>query len=142
MKVSLKKAFTLVESLITMLIISAVLIVSLYVLCSYYNYAHMRNTQMLQITKNINLVEQLKSEVHTVSDLYEFFINNHIRIIAVGKGEINLIKKQNGDIEALRSSDEDFGFSEILKPDNLYRVEINGTVPNTKIISILWLEDG
>jgi prepilin-type N-terminal cleavage/methylation domain-containing protein len=136
-----KKGYTLAESLVAMLIVSAVLIASLYIVNNYFNYTYMRNVQTKQVIDNICVIEQAKSEVKTLSDLYAFSDSHNIRIIAVGKGEVILAKNTSGDIQVQNLSDEDFGFSEILKPDNLYRIEIGGSHPNTKLIAILRLED-
>lgn len=136
-----KKGYSLAESLIAMLIISVVSISAVYIASSYFNYTYARDIQTKQVIENINTIEQLKSEVHTLSELYNFSVAHDIRIIAVGKGEVTLVKKPDGDIAVQKISDENFGFSEILKPDNLYRIEISGTYPNTKLTAILRLED-
>ncbi len=142
MKTILKKGFTLAETLVSILLVSAVLVSSLYIASSYYNYTYMRDGQMAQVIENINFIEQIKSEVHSINDLYDFTLESDIRIIAVGVGEINLSKNSDGDIEVLKVSDEGFGFSEALKPNNLYRIEIRGTSPHTKLTSILRIGGG
>jgi len=136
-----KKGYTLAEGLVSMLIISAIGVSAMYIANGYFKQTYVRDLQTTQVIENINIIEKLKSEVHTLPQLYTFAGEHDIRIVAVGVGEVTLAQKPNGDIEIYKISDEGFGFSEVLKPDNLYRIEVSETQPNTKLTAIIRLED-
>jgi hypothetical protein len=57
-------------------------------------------------------------------------------------GEVSLTQKLDGGIEVEQVSDENYGFSERLQSENtLFRIEVGGETPNTKLITVLRLED-
>ena len=92
---------------------------------------------MSAVIANMNIAESLRAEVGTLPQLYEFSKNKEMKIIAVGVGEINL--SEDGTYTVV--NDESYMFSDKLKPKktNLFRIEIGGSVPNTKITTVVML---
>lgn len=133
-----KSAFTLAESLIGLLIVSAVGVAALRFSSGYLKTTYDRDVQMKEVMANISTVEKLKAGVHTLPQLYSFSQDKDIRVIAVGKGEIKL--DEDGSYEVVR--DESFGFSNKLISDaaGLFRIEVGSDVPNSKIVTVVMLE--
>ena len=141
MMIRKQQGFTLVECLICIILISAIGMASMYVVNGYYKQTFARDSQLKEAVKNMNTIEKLKADVHTMNQLYLFSQSNNIRIISVGIGEVNLVQKPNGEIDVIKISDENFGFSDRLKSYyKLFRIEVGGDIPNTKLITILRLE--
>ncbi|MBR0277682.1 MAG: type II secretion system protein [Clostridia bacterium] len=134
-----RQAFTLAESLISLLIISAVGLALMRFSSGYMKTAYERDVGLKALTANISTAEELKAEVHSLPQLYSFSREKNIKIIAVGKGEIEL--KEDGTYDVL--SEEACGFSERLtaKDPNLFRIEIGGELPNTKIVTVVMLRE-
>lgn len=132
-----KSAFTLVESLVSLLIISAVGMAAMVFSSAYLKTTYDRDNQMSAVIANMNIAESLRAEVGTLPQLYEFSKNKEMKIIAVGVGEINL--SVDGTYTVV--NDESYMFSDKLKPKktNLFRIEIGGSVPNTKITTVVML---
>lgn len=126
-----------------MLIISVIGIGITFVLNGYYKFAYSRDVQIKALIENINIVEQIKSNVHSIEDLYATtYYNDNIRVIAVGIGEVRLLKKANGDIEIIRSGlDESYVFHDKLKIKNcnIFRLEFGGNTPNSSLIAIVFI---
>lgn len=133
-----KSAFTLVESLVSLLIISAVGMATMIFSSAYLKITYDRDTQMSVVIANMNIAENLRAEVRTLTQLYEFSRDKEMKIILVGIGEINL--SEDGNYTVL--NDESYMFSDKLKPKrtNLYRIEIGGSIPNTKITTVVMLK--
>ena len=85
-----KSAFTLVESLVSMLVISAVGMAALIFSSAYLKTTFDRDVQMQAVMSNVSTVEKLRAEVKTLPQLYEFSLGKDIKISAVGVGEISL----------------------------------------------------
>ena len=85
-----KSAFTLVESLISLLIISAVGMAVVVFSSAYLKTTFDRDVQMQTVLDNISTVEKLRAEVKTLPQLYEFSKDKEIKITAIGLGVINL----------------------------------------------------
>lgn len=136
-----KKGFTIVEGLISMLIISVIGVGMTFLLNSYYKTTYSRDLQLKDAINNMNIIEQIKANVNSIRDLYNFTNNNgNIRIIAVGIGEVSLSKKANGDITITKSGlDESYVFNDKLKINqiNIFRLEVGGTTPNSSLSSII-----
>ena len=86
----------------------------------------------------MSTLEKLKAEVATLSQLYAFSQTHNIKVIAIGLGEVKFLE----DGEMIIVSDEKYGFSQNLLSNNpnLFRIEIGGDIPNTKLITIIRLE--
>ena len=67
-----KSAFTLVESLVSVLIISAVGMAALVFSSAYLKTTFERDMQMKTVMSNVSTVEKLRAEVKTLPQLYEF----------------------------------------------------------------------
>jgi len=133
--------FTLVEALICILLVSTIGMSSMYVVNGYYKQTFMRDEQLKEVLSNINTIERLKADVHTVHQLYAFSKENDICIIAVGIGEVTLSENADRIIKASVTAFENYQFSSPLQSDyKLFRIEVGGDKPNTKIITILRLE--
>ena len=133
-----KSAFTLVESMVSLLIISAVGIAALVFSSAYLKTGYDRDVKMSAVIKNINAVEMLRAEVSSLPQLYEFSKGKEMKISAVGIGEIELY--EDGTYTVLES--ETNGFSDRIKPQkaNLFKIDIGGSIPNTKITTVVILK--
>ena len=133
-----KNGYTLIEGLISMLIVGVIGITAISFASGYFKDTFRRDVQTKAVIENINTIEKVKAEVVTLSQLYTFSQENDIRIVAIGIGEIEF--SESGEINII--SDEKYGFSEKVMTDEptLFRIEIGGDVPNTKLITIIRLE--
>jgi len=85
-----KAAFTLVESLVSLLIISAVSMAALVFSSAYLKTTFERDVQMKVVMDNVSTVEKLRAEVRTLPQLYEFSKDKDIEITSVGEGKIEI----------------------------------------------------
>jgi len=136
-----KAGFSIVEVLISMLIISMIGIGITFLLNSYYKTTYSRDLQLKEAINNMNTIEQIKANVNSIEDLYNLTNNNdNIRIIAVGIGEVSLSKKANGDIAITKSGlDESYVFNDKLKINHIeiFRLEVGNVTPNSSLSSII-----
>ena len=121
-----KSAFTLVESLISLLIISAVGMAVVD-----------RDVQMQTVLDNISTVEKLRAEVKTLPQLYEFSKDKEIKITAIGLGVINLSEDSTFSVV----EPENNAFSDNLRANKniLFKIDVGGSIPNTKISAVVIL---
>ena len=133
-----KSGYTLIEGLISILIIGVVGITAIGFASAYFKDTYYRDVQTKTVIENMNTLERLKAEVVTLSRLCAFSQEHNIKIIAVGVGEVKF--SEIGEINII--SDEKYGFSQKLISDEptLFRIEIGGDIPNTKLITIIRLE--
>lgn len=133
-----KSAFTLVESLVSLLIISAVGMAALVFSSAYLKTTFERDVQMKAVMSNVSTVEKLRAEVQTLPQLYEFAQDKEIEISAVGIGKIEL----SADGSYVVTDAESNTLSESLSPDsaNAFKIDIGGSVPNTKITTVVILK--
>lgn len=133
-----KSAFTLVESLVSLLIISAVGMAALVFSSAYLKTTFERDVQMKSVMSNVSTVEKLRAEVRTLPQLYEFSQGKDIEISAVGIGKIEL----NADGTFVVTDAESNTLSESLSPDtaNAFKIDIGGSAPNTKITTVVILK--
>ena len=133
-----KSAFTLVESLVGLLIISAVGMAAMVFASAYLKTTYDRDKQMSSVIANMNTAETLRAEVKTLPPLYVFSKDKEMKVIAVGTGEIVL--SEDGTYRVV--GDESYMFSNELKPEkpNLFRIEIGGSISNTKITTVVILQ--
>lgn len=133
-----KSAYTLIEGLISMLIVGVVGITAIGFASGYFKDTFRRDVQTKAVIENMNTLEKVKAEVVTLSQLYTFSQEHDIKIIAVGIGEVEF--SESGEINII--SDEKYGFSEKVMTDEptLFRIEIGSDTPNTKLITIIRLE--
>lgn len=134
----MKNGYTLIEGLISMLIVSVISITAIGFAGGYFNDTYRRDMQSKAVIENMNTLEKLKAEVATPSQLYAFSQEHDIKIVAIGIGEVEF--SADGEMNVI--SDEKYGFSQKLlssKP-TLFRIEIGGDMPNTKFITIIRLE--
>jgi len=133
-----KSAFTLVETMVCLLIVSAVGMAAVAFISAYLKHTYDRDIQEAAVISNMDHIEQIKVEAKTLPQLYQFTKDREIRVIAVGVGEIDL----NPDGSYTVISNENYGFSEVLKFDspNLFRIEAGGSIPNSKITAVVMLQ--
>ena len=133
-----KSAFTLVESLVSVLIISAVGMAALVFSSAYLKTTFERDVQMKAVMSNASTAEELRAEVKTLPQLYEFSQGKDIKISAIGIGEIML----NGDGSYTVVNAESNTLSESLVPRtaNAFKIEIGGSTRNTKITTVVILK--
>ena len=132
-----KSAFTLIESLVSVLIISAVCMAALVFSSAYLKTTFERDVQMKSVMSNVSTVEKLRAEVRTLPQLFEFSKGKEIKITAVGIGEIEL----NADGSYTVVNAESNALSLSLMPDtaNAFKIDIGGSEPNTKITTVVIL---
>ena len=132
-----KSAFTLVESLISLLIISAVGMAVVVFSSAYLKTTFDRDVQMQTVLDNISTVEKLRAEVKTLPQLYEFSKDKEIKITAIGLGVINLSE----DGTFLVAEPENNAFSDNLTANKniLFKIDVGGSIPNTKISTVVIL---
>lgn len=132
-----KSAFTLVESLISLLIISAVGMAVVVFSSAYLKTTFDRDVQVQTVLDNISTVEKLRAEVKTLPQLYEFSKDKEIKITAIGLGVINL--SEDGTFSV--AEPENNAFSDNLRANKniLFKIDVGGSIPNTKISTVVIL---
>lgn len=137
-----KSGYTLVEGLISMLLISIIGLAASRFAGTYFKTAYDRDRQMASYLQNLSVIERLKAEVKTLPQLYAFSLENPIKIIAVGQGEVTLDETADG-VKVNAVSSESFTFSDKLQSGSsrLLRIEVGGDLPNSKLVAVLRLED-
>lgn len=136
-----KQGFTIVDSLISMLIISVIGIGVTFVLNSYYKTTYSRDIGTLETINAVSTLEQLKSDVKSLDDLYNFtHSHSNLKMVAVGIGEVTLTKSADGKVNIIKSGpSESYVFNEKLKPKiaQIFRVTAIGKQPNTSLTTII-----
>lgn len=132
-----KSAFTLVESLISLLIISAVGMAVVVFSSAYLKTTFDRDVQMQTVLDNISTVEKLRAEVKTLPQLYEFSKDKEIKIIAIGLGVINL--SEDGTFSVAEPENNAFSDNLTANKNILFKIDVGGSIPNTKISTVVIL---
>lgn len=136
-----KQGFTIVESLISMLIISVIGIGVTFILNSYYKTTYSRDMGIYETINAVSTLEQLKSDVKSLDDLYNFTrSHSNLKTVAVGIGEVTLTKSADGKVNIIKSGlDESYVFNEKLKPKKaqIFRVTAIGKQSNTSLTTII-----
>ena len=132
-----KSAFTLVESLISLLIISAVGMAVVVFTSAYLKTTFDRDVQMQTVLDNISTVEKLRAEVKTLPQLYEFSKDKEIKITAIGLGVINL--SEDGTFSVAEAENNAFSDNLTANKNILFKIDVGGSVPNTKISTVVIL---
>jgi len=133
-----KSAFTLVESLVSMLVISAVGMAALIFSSAYLKTTFDRDVQMQAVMLNVSTVEKLRAEVKTLPQLYEFSQDKDIKISAVGVGEISL--SEDGSYNIVSAENNTLSPSLMPETANAFKIDIGGNTPNTKITTVVILK--
>lgn len=128
----------MVECLTALLLISGVGMAAFLLLGSYYRESFSRDQQMQALIQNTSAIEQLKTQVEDLSELYAFSKNHPLRVVAIGVGEVEMKENPDGSIRLKKTADEAYDFT--LPGSHLYRIEIGGETPNSKLITIMRLE--
>ena len=132
-----KSAFTLVESLVSMLIISAVAMAALVFSSAYLKTTFERDVQMKSVMTNVSTIEKLRAEVKTLPQLYEFSLGKEMKISAVGIGEIEL--NADGSFTVVNAESNTISESLMPKTANAFKIDIGGSAPNTKFTTVVIL---
>ena len=132
-----RSAFTLVESLVSMLIISALGMTALIFSSAYLKTSYIRDVQMKTVMSNVSEIENLRAEVKTLPQLYEFSFGKEIKITAVGIGEIEL--NADGSYTVVNEEYNSVSPRLIPKTANAFKIDIGGSTPNTKITTVVIL---
>lgn len=133
-----KSAFTLVESLVSMLIISAVGMAALVFTSAYLKTTFERDTQINAIMTNVSTIEKLRAEVQTLSQLYEFSKDKELTISAIGIGEIEL--KEDGSYIVVNEEINTLSPQLLPETANAFKIDIGGSIPNTKFSTVVILK--
>lgn len=133
-----KSAFTMVEAMVSLLIVSAVGMAAMRLSSSHFKITHERDIQINAAVSNMNIAETLRAGVRTLPQLYEFADGKDLKITAVGYGEIELMP--DGSFTVIEP--DAFDFSDSLRPSKsrLFKIEIGGSNPNSKITTVVMLE--
>lgn len=132
-----KSAFTLVESLISLLIISAVGMAVVVFSSAYLKTTFDRDVQVQTVLDNISTVEKLRAEVKTLPQLYEFSKDKEIKITAIGLGVINL--SEDGTFSVAEPENNAFSDNLTANKNILFKIDVGGSIPNTKISTVVIL---
>ena len=132
-----KSAFTLVESLISLLIISAVGMAVVVFSSAYLKTTFDRDVQMQTVLDNISTVEKLRAEVKTLPQLYEFSKDKEIKITAIGLGVINL--SEDGTFSVAEPENNAFSDNLTANKNILFKIDVGGSIPNTNISTVVIL---
>ena len=132
-----KSALTLVESLVSMLIISAVAMAALVFSSAYLKTTYERDVQMKSVMTNVSTIEKLRAEVKTLPQLYEFSQGKEMKISAVGVGEIEL--NADGSFTVVNAESNTISESLMPKTANAFKIDIGGSAPNTKFTTVVIL---
>lgn len=132
-----KSAFTLVESLVSLLIISAVGMAAMVFTSAYLKTTYDRDVQMKAVLSNISTAEELRAEVKSLPQLYEFSQGKDIVISAVGVGKIEL--SEDGTYVVSETENSFFSDSLISDTANIFKIDIGSSAPNTKITTVVVL---
>ena len=132
-----KSAFTLVESLVSLLIISAVGMAAMVFTSAYLKTTYDRDVQMKAVLSNISTAEELRAEVKSLPQLYEFSQGQDIVISAVGVGKIEL--SEDGTYVVSETENSFFSDSLISDTANIFKIDIGSSAPNTKITTVVVL---
>lgn len=132
-----KKAFTLIEVLVGLLLISAISMASLRLSSSYLKNTYDRDAQTAVAIENLSTSEEIKAGADTLPRLYSLIQGKNVKVTAVGVGEIAL----NADGSFTVLSNESYGFSDKLRTSKptLFKLEIGDDTPNTKITVVVMI---
>ena len=133
-----KSAFTLVESLVSLLIISAVGMAALVFSSAYLKTTFERDVQMKTVMSNVSTAEKLRAEVRTLPQLYTFSRGKEMKISAVGIGEIELY--EDGTFIVINAENNTLSPSLTPQTANAFKIDIGGDEPNTKITTVVILK--
>lgn len=129
-----KTAFTLIESLICITVISLSVIAATKIISLYQKTVYERDINMQTLAENISVLEDIKANVKELSDIFPYTQNNVIRIFAVGIGEIEV--SEDGSFTVVNPEEDTFSESIKPKKTNLLRLEIGNT---QKILAVIRL---
>lgn len=133
-----KSAFTLVESLVSLLVISAVGMAALVFSSAYLKTTFERDVQMNAVLSNVSTIEKLRAEVKTLPQLYEFSQSTEMKISAVGIGEIEL--NPDGSYTVTDPETDTISLSLMPRTANVFKIDIGDSEPNTKITTVVILK--
>ena len=130
-----KSAFTIAESLVSLLIISMAVMASFNFISAYKRVTFERDISINALMKNITAAESLRAGNSSLSRLYELSLSNEIKVTAVGTGEIQINPDGTFDVVG----EEQYNLPDKLRTSevNLLKIEIGGSIPNSKIITVV-----
>lgn len=128
------KAFTLIESLICITIISLSIIAATNIISVYQKTVFERDKNMQTLAENISVLEDIKENVKELSDIFPYTQDNEIKIFAVGIGEIEL--SEDGSFTFVNPEEDIFSDSIKPKSPTLLRLEIGTT---QKISAVMFI---
>ena len=130
-----KSAFTMAETLVSLLIVSMAVMAAFNFVSTYKKITFERDVSMSALIKNITAVESLRAEDDIFPRLHELSLTHDIKVTAVGTGEIQI----NSDGTYNIIGEDIYNLPDELKPEDvkLLKVEIGGSTPNSKIITVV-----
>ena len=130
-----KSAFTIAESLVSLLIVSMAVMASFNFIAAYKKTNFERDVSLNMLMKNITAVESLRAGEDVLPRLHELSLSHEIKVTAVGTGEIQI--NSDGTFNVIGT--DSYNLPDELKPNEvkLLKVEIGGSNPNSKIITVV-----
>lgn len=130
-----KSAFTIAESLVALLIVSMAVITAFNFVSVYKKETFERDISINSLMVHITAAESLRAGDDIFTRLYELSLTHEMKVTAVGIGEIQINADGSFDI----TGEDTYNLPEELKSDEvkLLRVEFGGSIPNTKIITVV-----
>lgn len=125
------------ETLVSLLIISAVGMASVSFVSSYMKNTVERDAENAAAISNIAIIEALKAEVTTLPQLFTFIQDKDVKVTAIGYGEVELFE----DGTYLVVSPETYGFSDPLTPTKptLFRIDVGDDTPNSNMTVVVMI---
>lgn len=130
-----KSAFTMAETLVSLLIVSMAVMAAFNFVSTYKEITFERDVSMSALIKNITAVESLRAEDDIFPRLHELSLTHDIKVTAVGTGEVQI----NSDGTYNIIGEDIYNLPDELKPEDvkLLKVEIGESTPNSKIITVV-----
>ena len=132
-----RKAFTLIEALVSISIVGVLVITSVKIMSVYGKTAFDRDRNIQELTENINILEEIRENAKTLPELYALTEGRNVKISAVGIGNIEL--HNDGSFDITEREESILSDSILPKEANLFCVEI-GNNENTKMITAVLIQ--
>ncbi len=130
-----KKAFTLAESLLSLLIVASVSMATVYIIGAFEKAKLQNNRRLLTLLEISGVIEEIKANpaLDSILDLKDEYGDDfEIKIVAIGRGEI--VKGSDGTT-SIAAAEEDTFSRETLK-NNIYRIAV--TKDNQSLTAIIY----
>ncbi|MCR4719098.1 MAG: type II secretion system GspH family protein [Firmicutes bacterium] len=131
-----RKAFTLIETVVSISIICVLVVTSIKIMSVYGKTAFDRDRNIQELTENINILEEIRENAKTLPELYALTEGRNVKISAVGIGKIEL--HSDGTFDVTEPEGDIVSSSLLSAVPNLFCIEI-GSNDNTKMITAVMI---